>query len=289
MKNTPTSEQLQARTRLFASFSRDYPDLLQSYVDVLRVAVAAEERLRALHQKRYNDAVNASNKLHNAATAAAFTAYRQATGARFDYFRQAQQDLRDALNRDIQAANDVYQAAEKIARQGVNERFAALELQLTAMHQAAIELRDPAIAARGVEEYQAARGSLIAEITEALAPARAVYDRCIADMHTVFQAETARLDAEMRDYDAPHVATRTSQIDADKARHARVSADAYMRRYHSETALDHLLISQAGNRLDQLELFMQTGDRARLLRSFAEARQLFHEQVETAMAEESQD
>lgn len=286
LKNTPSSEQLQERSRLLSAFYQ-HPVFFQAYLDVLKVVTGAENTLRTLYQKRYDDAVNASNKLNNAATAAAFTEFRHATRARYDAHRQAQQELRDALNRDIQAANDLYQAAEKVARQGVNERFAAIDLRLSVMNQAAVELCNPDIAARAVLEHQQARNALSAEIQDALAGARALYDLTMAEMHAAFREEGARLDAELSDYLTPHLAHRTSQIEADRARHAQVCSDAYMRRYHSVTALDHLLISEAAKRLEQIEQFMRTGDQTSMMSCFVYSRSIFKEQVAKALAEES--
>jgi len=286
LKNTPSIEQLQAQRRLFASFTRDYPDLLQHYVDLVSVAVTAEDIVRGLNNNRYKDAMLASTKLSSAASAAAFTAYRAASDAGHASYRQAKQAARDKLNADITAANEVFQAAEKIARQGVNERFAAIDVRFAGMTMTAVELCNSELSARAAEEHQQARNALIAEITDALAPARAVYDQRMAELHTQFQKDTLALDNEQTAFDAPYVATRTRLIDDDKARHAQVGADAYMRRYHSENALDHLLIKMQRERLEQVELFLNTGDRSTFLRYLDSARRDLDDYVASAQAEE---
>ena len=287
MKNTPSIEQLQAQRQLFASFTRDYPDLLQHYVDLVSVAVQAEDLLRGLNNKRYNDAVLASTKLSSAASAAAFTAYRSATEVGQSAYRQAKQDSRDKLNRDITAANEVFQAAEKIAREGVNERFAAIDLRFAATTMTAVELCRSQLSEVAAQEHQQARSALIAEIQLALAPARAVYDARMAELHTQFQQDMLALDNEQSEFDAPYVANRTRLIDDDKARHARVSADAYMRRYHSENALDHLLGTMQRERMGQVELFLNSGDRDGFIRYLEGARRALDEHVAAARAEEA--
>jgi len=269
--NFSASQEQQNGSARLNAFARADDDLFSAYLRLVAVTIEAKQFSIADCDRRYDDAVRKAENQHEASATAAHVVCQQAIESSNRNYWQKADALRACLNEDLALANADLHKTEVPARAGSKEKFAAIDRTYAVMQFAAAELGEPDLLARGSDQYRQSREQLIAAQDAAMAPARALYQKRVEQLHLRFNESLDCLRSNQDAFAAPFIATRAAAVARAHEALCIATGLACIEREKNMAQIQRHFYALEEERHQQLVQYLDGGAKYDLLRYFDSA------------------